>query len=227
MVGVGVVCRSLRAGARGRTGSLLCELGWTLRIVGIEPCGRHDCPPQLFGRDDTLGHRIRISVAANVSDETISSSYYRLEVLRLPRIVLQGHADLADRGVNSLFDVDENVFAPKGGCNLLAGHELAPVVDQKHQQLKRQPFEPHRRTIAVELKAAKIQLEFAKSHSFVGHTTTTIFPVSEFWSAPHLLSRVSGPSDQLISLQTGSMDVRRIQVQHAITLLDELPSTRR
>ena len=105
-------------------------------------------------------------------DETIASSDYGLQVLRLVGIVRQGAADLADGGIDSLFDVDEHIFAPQLAGDLLAGDQLAPLLYHEHEQLQRQAFEPNRAATAAELKAAVIQLEIVETDFLIRQWTT-------------------------------------------------------
>ena len=77
------------------------------------------------------------------TDEAVSPADHRLQIFRLRRIIFQGHAYFADRGIDSLFDIDENILAPQGIGDLLASHQLALVFDQEHQQLQRKTFQTH------------------------------------------------------------------------------------
>src|SRR5207244_4911506 len=92
-----------------------------------------------------------------------------LQVLGLGRIIFQRQANFADGGIDSLFDIDENIFPAQCVGNLLASYQLALVFDQKHQQLQRKTFQTDRLPAAVELKAAKIHFEFGEANLLVGH----------------------------------------------------------
>ncbi len=66
-----------------------------------------------------------------------TSPFHGLQIFRLQRIVFQSHAYLADRGIDSPLDIDKHIVARQGIVDLLAGHQLAWVLDEEHQQLQR------------------------------------------------------------------------------------------
>ena len=93
----------------------------------------------------------------NFSYEPVSPADYSLQITRLRGVILQGAANLADCGVDSLLDVDKNIFAPEFVGDLVTREQLSGILCQVHQELQRQTLERNRLAIARELKAAKIQ----------------------------------------------------------------------
>src|SRR5580698_10038456 len=128
-------------------------------IFWIQAGGSHNGATELFrGNSKCFAHcRIAGIFLGSGRDEAIAPSDHSLQVLRLVNIVCQGSANLADGGINSLFDVDEDVFAPQFVGDLLAGDQLPPLFDQEHEQLQRQALEPNRDATAAELKTTVIQ----------------------------------------------------------------------
>ena len=155
--------------------------GGTLRssagIFWIQTSRGHDGASELFcGKDNFfVGHGAGGIFFGVGRDETITSAYDSLQVLRLTGIIGQGAANFADRGIDSLFDVDEYIFAPQCAGDLLARYQLSSLFDQKHQQLQRQALEAHRYTTARKLKAAVIQLEIVETNVVLRHGTHSQF----------------------------------------------------
>lgn len=90
-------------------------------------------------------------------DEAIAAADDGVKIVRLVGIVGESAADLANRGIDSLFDIDEHIFAaPQLGGDLAAGNQLSPVVDEKHEQLQGQALEADGNTAAAELVTAVI-----------------------------------------------------------------------
>src|SRR5260370_24157750 len=83
-------------------------------IFWVQPGCRHDGASQLFGGNGkSFGRRLAGDIfLGGGGDEAIASSDYGLQVLRLVGVVREGAADLADSSIDSLFDVDEDVFPP-------------------------------------------------------------------------------------------------------------------
>src|SRR5258708_10415236 len=138
-------------------------------IFWIQPGRGHDGASQFFGGNGrSFGWRWATGIfCGGGRDEAIASSDYGLQVLWLVGVVRQGAADLADRGIDSLFDVDKHIFAPQLARDLLASDQLAPFFDHEHEQLQRQALEPNRAATSAELKAAVIQLEILSGASLI------------------------------------------------------------
>jgi hypothetical protein len=154
---------------------------------------------------------------ADLAYEAITLADDRLQKLRLHGVIVECHANLADRGIDALLDVHKNIFTPKDVGNLLARDQLALVFDKKHEQLQGKAFDPHELAVAGELEAAEVQLKVAESHFFTGHVRS-VFYYLQFLSA--LFDPVKVPadsSDKLILLQSGSMDLFIVRVQDRIT----------
>jgi len=78
-------------------------------------------------------------------------------------MVPQDLAYLADRGVDPLLDVDENVSAPQFFFDLTTADDLASPLYQQHQQLQREILQPYFRSSALQLVAIFIKCEFPES----------------------------------------------------------------
>jgi len=145
-----------------------------LAVMGLASCGHYTCGAG-FGvstctpSGSGLGGGGFVGVGCY---EAIAPTYDGLEVVGFVGIVAEGSADFADSGVDSLLDVDEDIFGPEFGGDLFAGHELAALFDEEHQELQGQAFEADGRAAAVELEAGVIQLEFVKTDFLVGQVTT-------------------------------------------------------
>src|SRR5580704_4477431 len=166
--------------ATGLTFGLCSVFAGSLRgspgIFWIQPGRGHDGASQFFGGNDkSLGWCLATGILfGGGRDEAIAPADHGLQVLRLACIVPQDAADLADGGIDSLFDVDEYVFAPQLAGDLLARDQLPPLFDQKHEQLQRQAFQSNRSATAAELKATVIQLEIVEANLLLRHSRTPI-----------------------------------------------------
>src|SRR5580704_12410686 len=127
-------------------------------------CG-HDGSSQLLGRNGKLlGWRLAGGSFFRVGrDEAIASSNHCLQVLRLAGVIGQRAANLADGGVDPLFDVDEYVLAPQGRRDFFSRDHLTALLDQEHEQLQRQSLEPNRGATMAELEATVIELELVEA----------------------------------------------------------------
>jgi len=67
--------------------------------------------------------------------ESISLAHYSFYETRPLWVIPQHDPDLPDRNIDAVIDVNENVLAPKPFCNLLAGNQLTPTLDQQNEQL--------------------------------------------------------------------------------------------
>jgi hypothetical protein len=140
-------------------------------IFWIEPGGGHDGASEIFGgKGEGFGWRPAIRFFGSIgSDEAVAATDNGLQALRVVGVVGEGAADLADGGIDALFDVDEYIFTPELGGDLLARYQLAAVFDQQHEQLQRQTFQANRDATAAQLKATVIQLKIFEANFFLGH----------------------------------------------------------
>lgn len=130
----------------------------------MQPRGCHHGPPKIFRGEC----HVRAGIFA-IRYKPVASPHDRLQKSGLRRIVLKGDAYFADRGVDSLLYVDENVFSPQRIRNLFARDELALVFDQIHQQLQRKTLQPYRLSFPAELEASKVELEFFEADLLFWH----------------------------------------------------------
>ncbi len=103
------------------------------------------------------------------TDEPITLGRYRLDVSRARRVVPQGTANLADRGVQRVVDVQHDIPPPDALGDLLAEHELPSPLDEEEKYLQRDSFETERPAGPPELEAGRVELESAKSQETCGH----------------------------------------------------------
>src|SRR5438552_17240964 len=95
---------------------LLLRIVWGFRwcLWITEPSRSQERAPELFsGYLEFLPvvRSGRVPLDADFRHEPVATSHDGLQVLRLGGIVVKGHADFADRGIDSLLDVDEDVLS--------------------------------------------------------------------------------------------------------------------
>ena len=93
----------------------------------------------------------------------------------LVRVVFQGLADFADGGVDAVFGVDEDIFAPQTADDFLAGDDATLVLQKKDQQLHGDALEGNALAFlgaasAAQLEAGAIELKFSESVLRLRHT---------------------------------------------------------
>src|SRR5215472_1575677 len=98
-------------------------------------------------------------ILCSFRQKAISSSDYGLQIPRLLRIVLERGTNLADCSVDALFNIHKDIFSPQPVCNLFASYELALILDQEHEQLQRETFQPEWLALAAQLETAEIEFE--------------------------------------------------------------------
>jgi hypothetical protein len=86
----------------------------------------------------------------------------RLDEAGLIGIILQGLSEVADSGVDAGLGVDEDVLAPETVDDFLAGDDVGVFFGEKRQQLHRNTFELQHQTVAPQLEARAVELEFAE-----------------------------------------------------------------
>src|SRR5262249_34864462 len=74
-------------------------------------------------------------------------------------IVSQDLADLPDRDVDAVVDVEEGALTPDPVGNLVAGDDLAVLFRQQDQDLERNAFHVERPAAPAQLEASEIELE--------------------------------------------------------------------
>src|SRR4051812_33545280 len=132
---------------------------------------RHDRLPQLF-KSNHGNCCLRITFnQLNCPHKTVSASYHCLQISRLRGVVFQGNADLADSGIDSLLDVDENISAPKLIRDLLTCYQLAMPVHKADQQAQRKTFHAQRLPVAAQLESSEVEFKLIKADYFLRHAS--------------------------------------------------------
>ena len=100
-------------------------------------------------------------------DEPIPLGRYRLDVARVRGVVTQRPANLADRGVQGVVDVQDDIPAPDAFGDLLAEHELPAPLDEEQEHFQRDPFETD---AAVRTSGAGSWRDRAQSRQIAEHS---------------------------------------------------------
>ena len=64
--------------------------------------------------------------------------------------------------------IDEDVFAPEPGCDLLARHQIPSTLDQHQQEIHRLPPQSQLTPSATELVAGGVELEVPEAERHAG-----------------------------------------------------------
>ena len=97
-----------------------------------------------------------------MSDKAVTEARQGFNVEGLFGLVIEGKTDLADAEVETLFEVDEGVFAPDGEANLLARYQRAAMAEEEGQDSRRLLLETRRFGAPAQLQGLVIKLKVAK-----------------------------------------------------------------
>ena len=95
-------------------------------------------------------------------DEAIPLARYRLDELRRVRGIAQRLPKLADRGVDTVLDVDEHVLAPERVHDFTPRDELVSPPNEQDQQIHGLPLESDATSVAAQLVGRYVEREVAK-----------------------------------------------------------------
>jgi hypothetical protein len=95
----------------------------------------------------------------NPGDEAIAALGERFDELRICGGVAQGFANLVDRGVETVVEVDESAVGPEGLLDFGAGNEFARAAEQHQQDLKRLALDGEAAALFAELSRFFVGLE--------------------------------------------------------------------
>jgi len=71
--------------------------------------------------------------------------------------------DLADRGSDAGFDIDEHVWAPQPLDDRVARDQLTPVLHEQDEKVHRLPLQPDWEPVTTELICGNVQLEIQEA----------------------------------------------------------------
>ena len=107
-------------------------------------------------RNDLDGRDEAIALARTVST---NAGGVRRIAQRLP--------DLADGGVHTGLDIDEDVLGPEAGDDVTPRDELTAPLDEEDEQVHRLPLEPYRSALTAQLVGGDVELEVVKPEGLV------------------------------------------------------------
>ena len=101
----------------------------------------------------------------NRRDETVSLPRDRLYEARLFGIILQDLPNLADRSVDAVVGVEEDILAPDPLNDVFPSDDLSPALNQDRQNLRRNALQFEHATGAAQGASGEIEVEIlAKSN---------------------------------------------------------------
>ena len=119
---------------------------------------------------------VGIPVAADHGGgKAVSPPHHGFYETRLLWIVPQDHADFADRSVNAVIDIEEEVLAPKPLGDLLAGYQPPAPFDQQDEQLHGEFFQAQEAFAPLEPILGLVECEIAELE-FLGRKSSAHRP---------------------------------------------------
>jgi hypothetical protein len=115
-------------------------------------------------------------VTVGPADEAIAFAGDGLDEAGLLGIIAQGLANLANCGIDSVFGVDEDLFAPEALDDLLAGGDAAFFFGEQDQQFHRDALDFLDATVAPQFEAGGIELKVAEVVDTGRHNTSPRSP---------------------------------------------------
>ena len=94
--------------------------------------------------------------------KAVSPANYGFDKTGLLGVVPERSANLADRHVDAVVDINENVLAPKALSDLLAGYQFPGPFDQKDKQVHGKFLQPQQAVTPAQLVARLIQREIGE-----------------------------------------------------------------
>ena len=82
------------------------------------------------------------------------------------RVIAQGGAQFVDGGIDPMAGINKNIPAPEPLNDFAAGHQTAPMLDEKNQQLHRILLELYDLLPTSQFVATQVQLKFVKLDDF-------------------------------------------------------------
>jgi hypothetical protein len=114
-------------------------------------------------------------VAVFFDYESIAFARYRMDEAGIVGVVSQRLADFANRGVDAVFGIDEDILAPETVDDFLPGDDAILPLQKKDQQLHGDALEGNALAflgapLAAQLEAGAIELKFSESVLRLRHT---------------------------------------------------------
>jgi hypothetical protein len=96
------------------------------------------------------------------TDKAVAFALNGLYKTRVFGIVTQNRSNLANRGVDTMLSINEDVLAPKPIDDFLPADDVAISFREQDEQLERNTFNLQNSSITAQLKARAVKLEFAE-----------------------------------------------------------------
>lgn len=92
-------------------------------------------------------------------DEAVAAAGEGLDEARVAGGVAEDLADAVDGGVDAVVEVDEGAIGPEGAGDLVAGEDLAGVLEEQKEQLKGLGVELEAKALAAQLAGGSVGFE--------------------------------------------------------------------
>ena len=107
------------------------------------------------------------SSSLDLADEAVATLRQRLDIARCIGFVAERLAQFLDRRVQAVVEINERVGGPEALANLLAGDQLAGLLQQDFENLDRLALQLQPDAILTELSALRVELEGAETENRV------------------------------------------------------------
>src|SRR5579859_1708068 len=129
-------------------------------------------------RSGTSSRRLRLlahyrNFPLNRRHQPVTLAENGLQNSRVLRVILQGHANLADGRIDSLPGIHKHIVSPKPLDNFFAGNQLAFLLGEENEEFHGNFFQLHRLALPPQFIAPKVELELGEFDHFGLHGPLT------------------------------------------------------
>lgn len=105
----------------------------------------------------------------DLSDEAVPAAGYRFYEPRVVGTIAQSFPQPAHRIANGAIEVDEGIFEPEPGADLLAAHDLAAMFQQKNKNLEWLLLDFDPEAVLPQLARARVHFKSAELECPIRH----------------------------------------------------------
>src|SRR5690242_1947567 len=141
----------------------------------------------------------RGAIDGNWSGKAVALPYYGFDKAGLLRVVAKGKSDLADRRIDAVVDVDEDVLAPEAGGDLFARDQFPVASNQEDEQLHGELLQPQNPVGPLQAVAGLVEGEVAEME-FLGRNSLSCGAFSALGMMPHVAGTINSVSKLQVHL---------------------------
>jgi len=128
----------------------------------LKGCGIND--REVVRGLEGVGQRVAAVLGLNRREESVATAREGLDIAGLLRVVRERRANLVDREIDAVFEIDEGGIGPQMEANLFARDHPAGALGEKLEQAEGLRLQPDEGAIFAQLAGRRIELKRTKAH---------------------------------------------------------------